>query len=625
VLALARAWRFESSPGHHILFEKSIPILVLACILAIDEASMNIFETAQRIIAHALDALIRAGKLPNTLDLSRVMVEPPKDAHMGDISTNVAMSFAKEAKMAPRALAQLIIEILQELPEASSMMASIDVAGPGFINITLTDTVLLDVVNAVQNLGTGYGLSQMGQNTPVNVEYVSANPTGPMHVGHGRGAVFGDSLSTLLARAGFSVTREYYINDAGAQVDVLAHSTFLRYREALGEEIGAIPEGLYPGDYLVPVGRELARIHGNVLIHLPQSEWLPIVRNASIEAMMHMIREDLAAIGIEHDVFFSERSLSAGETDHIAATIAYLREKGLVYEGILPPPKGQIDEEWEEREQTLFRSTPFGDDVDRALLKSDGSYTYFASDIAYHKSKYDRGFKNMIDVWGADHGGYVTRMQAAVEALSAGKANLDVKLCQMVRLMRHGEPVKMSKRAGDFVTLREVIDEVGRDAVRFMMLFRKNDAPLDFDLAKVVEQSKDNPVFYVQYAHARCCSVLRQAQEAFPHTSFQATQALKAYTDEADKGVIRLLSQYPRQIEAAASAHEPHRIAFYLYELASAFHSHWNKGKDQPELRFVHPENRALTCQRLGLIHAVRLVLASGLDLLGVSAPEEMR
>jgi arginyl-tRNA synthetase len=582
---------------------------------------MNIFEIIQNRIVAALETLMQAGKLPATLDLSRVMVEPPKEASMGDISTNAAMVFAKDAKMSPRAFAEILVEALQK----DALIAQVTLAGPGFINITLFDDTWRDVIKAIHSQGHDYGRSNGGRGEPINVEYVSANPTGPMHVGHGRGAVFGDALSTLLAFAGFNVTREYYINDAGAQVDVLARSAFLRYREALGESIGAIPEGLYPGDYLVPVGKRLAQTYGNTLINQPESEWLPVVRDVAIDAMMDMIREDLAAIGIRHEVFFSERSLSQGQTDAIEAMIADLRTQGLVYEGVLPPPKGQVDEDWEEREQTLFRASQFGDDTDRPLLKSDGSYTYFASDIAYHASKYARGFSQMIDIWGADHGGYVTRMKAAVKAVSNGKASLDVKLCQLVRLMRHGEPVKMSKRAGDFVTLREVIDEVGRDAVRFMMLFRKNDATLDFDLAKVVEQSKENPVFYVQYAHARCCSVFRQAGEAFPEVDFTKEVALNLYTHEADKGLIRLLAQYPRQIEAAASAHEPHRIAFYLYELASAFHSHWNKGKDERELRFVHGDVVALTHQRLMLARAVQCVLVSGLNLLGVSAPLEMR
>ena len=429
--------------------------------------------------------------------------------------------------------------------------------------------------------------------------------------------------------AGAKVTREYYINDAGAQVDVLARSAYLRYREALGENIGAIPEGLYPGDYLRPVGEALARAHGKSLLDRSEEEWLPIVRNEAIDAMMALIRDDLSVLNIKHDVFFSERSLSQGKTDEIGATIEELRRRGLVYEGRLQPPKGQPVEDWEDREQTLFKATEFGDDVDRPLLKSDGSYTYFAADIAYHRSKFERGFASMIDVWGADHGGYVKRMQAAVKALTAGKGDLDVKLCQLVKLLRGGEPVKMSKRAGDFVTLREVVDEVGRDAVRFMMIFRKNDAPLDFDLAKVVEQSKDNPVFYVQYAHARCASVFRQAAEAFPDVKFSpetlGAADLSLLRDEAEIDVLRRIAQFPRVVEGAADAHEPHRVAFYLYDLASAFHSLWNRGKDLPQLRFVNQTDRNFTEARLALVQALKGVLASGLSILGVTAPNEMR
>ncbi|MFL5133580.1 MAG: arginine--tRNA ligase, partial [Microvirga sp.] len=478
--------------------------------------------------------------------------------------------------------------------------------------------------------GKGFGRSGQGAGAPVNVEYVSANPTGPMHVGHCRGAVFGDALAGLLDFSGYKVAREYYINDAGAQVDVLARSAYLRYKEALGQEIGAIPEGLYPGDYLKPVGERLAKDYGPGLLDKPESEWLPLVRETSIDAMMDMIRADLAALNIHHNVFFSERSLQKGpEGDQVAKMIEELKARDLVYMGRLPPPKGQKDEDWEDREQLLFRATAYGDEVDRPLMKSDGSYTYFASDIAYHRSKYERGFLSMIDVLGADHGGYVKRMQAAVRAVSDNKAELDVKLCQLVKLLRGGEPVKMSKRSGDFVTLREVVDEVGRDATRFMMIFRKNDAPLDFDLAKVVEQSKDNPVFYVQYAHARCASVFRQAAEAFPGADFSAAQLERAdlsiLSDEAEMDIIHRIAQFPRTIEAAAEAHEPHRVAFYLYDLASTFHSLWNKGKDLPQLRFVNLTDKDSTQARLALVHALKGVLASGLAILGVTAPDEMR
>jgi arginyl-tRNA synthetase len=586
---------------------------------------MNIFGLFERRVGEALDRLAAAGRIPAGIDTSKVLVEPPRDSTHGDLATNAAMAVAKAAKANPRQLADLIAEDLRTDPR----VVGASVAGPGFINIRLAPHVLHDVVRAALADPAGYGRSGQGAGQAVNVEYVSANPTGPMHVGHGRGAVFGDALANLLAFAGYDVTREYYINDAGAQVDVLARSAFLRYREALGEAVGSIPEGLYPGDYLVPVGQALAAQHGPALRDMPEAEWLPLVRSVAIDAMMAMIRDDLASLDIRHAVFFSERSLTKGEADKIGETIAELRARGLVYEGRLPPPKGQLPEDWEDREQTLFRATEFGDDVDRPLLKSDGSYTYFAADIAYHRSKFERGFTSMIDVWGADHGGYVKRMQAAVNAVSGGTAKLDVKLCQLVKLLRGGEPVKMSKRAGDFVTLREVVDEVGRDPVRFMMLYRKNDAPLDFDLAKVLEQSKDNPVFYVQYAHARCASVFRQAGEAFagrvPGSDALAAADLSVLTDEAEIELERRIAQYPRVVEAAALAHEPHRIAFYLYELSSVFHGLWNKGKDLPQLRFVKHDDERSTVARLALLGALKAVLASGLGTLGVSAPDEMR
>jgi len=457
-------------------------------------------------------------------------------------------------------------------------------------------------------------------------------PTGPMHVGHCRGAVFGDALAGLLTFAGYDVTREYYINDAGAQVDVLARSAFLRYREALGETIGAIPDGLYPGDYLKPVGEALAREHGDSLLKQPEAAWLPAVRAKAIAMMMAMIRGDLAALNITHDVFFSERSLIEGGTDQVGATIAGLRARGDVYEGRLPPPKGAPVDDYEDREQTLFRATAFGDDVDRPLKKSDGSYTYFASDIAYHKTKFDRGFRNMVDVWGADHGGYIKRVQAAIKAVTGGKASLDVKIVQLVRLLRAGEPVKMSKRAGDFVTLREVVDEVGSDAVRFMMLFRKNDAVLDFDMARVKEQSKDNPVFYVQYGHARGHSIFRNAREAVPlpegaaaRTAYLREAKIERLTEAEELSLIRQIALYPRIVEAAALAHEPHRIAFYLYDLASEFHALWTKGRDLPHLRFIIQNDAEITNARLALVQGVVSVLASGLAVLGVDAPDEMR
>jgi arginyl-tRNA synthetase len=579
---------------------------------------------------HAVCAALAAeGGWPAGVDLSRVVVEPPRDAAHGDMATNAAMVLAKDAKAKPRDLAEQIANKLR----ADDLIASVDVAGPGFINLSLKPAAWSDALRTVLREGDSYGRSSMGAAEKVNVEYVSANPTGPMHVGHCRGAVFGDALVSLLNFAGYDVTREYYINDAGAQVDVLARSAFLRYRESLGENIGAIPEGLYPGDYLKPVGQALATEHGRALIEMPELRWLPIVREKAIAMMMEEIKGDLAALKIRHDVFFSERSLIDGGVDKVAATIDYLRAKGDVYEGRLPPPKGAPVEDYEDREQTLFRATAYGDDVDRPLKKSDGSYTYFASDIANHKNKFDRGFRNLIDVFGADHGGYIKRMQAAIKAVSAGEAALDVKVVQLVRLLRGGEPVKMSKRSGDFVTLREVVDEVGSDAVRFMMLFRKNDAVLDFDLAKVIEQSKDNAVFYVQYGHARGHSIFKNAREVFPdlpeeagaRAAFLADAAVERLTDPAELGLLRQLALYPRMIEAAAVAHEPHRIAFYLYDLASEFHALWTRGRDLPYLRFIINNDAEITKARLALVQGVVSVLASGLAVLGVHAPNEMR
>jgi len=592
------------------------------------DASKNIFATVLDRVRAANDALVASGALP-VADQSRVVVEPPRDATHGDMATNAAMVLAKDAGKKPRELAELIAEILR----ADDLIARVDVAGPGFINLTLKPAVWADALRRAIVGGADYGRG-VGGTEPVNVEYVSANPTGPMHVGHCRGAVFGDALANLLDFAGHKVTREYYTNDAGAQVDVLARSAFLRYREALGENIGAIPEGLYPGDYLKPVGQALAAEYGGRLVALPESGWLPAVRARAITMMMEEIKGDLAALSIKHDVFFSERSLIETENNRVAETIDYLRSKGDVYEGRLPPPKGGPVEDYEDREQTLFRATAFGDDVDRPLMKSDGSYTYFASDIAYHKSKFDRGFRDMIDVWGADHGGYIKRMQAAVKAVTGGNGDLDVKIVQLVRLLRAGEPVRMSKRSGDFVTLREVVEEVGKDAVRFMMLYRKNDAVLDFDMAKVKEQSRENPVFYVQYGHARAHSIFRNAAEVVPElpvdpaarAAWLAHAPFELLGDEAELALMKKIGAYPRLIESAAAAHEPHRVAFYLYELASEFHALWTKGgKDSPHLRFIIQNDPRLTVARLALVQGVVTVLASGLALLGVGAPEEMR
>jgi arginyl-tRNA synthetase len=585
---------------------------------------MNVF---QRFTEHVRTAVEQLG-LPGKPDLSRIVVEPPRDVTHGDLATNAAMALAKDAGMKPRDLAEKIAAELGKLPEVTGTA----VAGPGFINLTLDPAVWREALADIVKEGAAFGRGDVGAGRKVNVEYVSANPTGPMHVGHCRGAVFGDALANLLDAAGFNVTREYYINDAGAQVDVLARSAYLRYREALGETIGAIPEGLYPGDYLKPVGQALAAQHGDKLKAMPEAQWLPLVRAAAIEMMMAMIRDDLAALNVKHDVFVSERSLIEGG-DQVGATIQALRAQGQVYEGRLPPPKGAPVEDYEDREQTLFRSTAFGDDVDRPLKKSDGSYTYFASDIAYHKSKFDRGFHDMIDVWGADHGGYIKRMKAAVQAVSHGDAELDVKIVQLVKLMRGGVEVKMSKRSGEFVTLREVVDEVGRDAVRFMMLYRKNDAPLDFDLAKVIEQSKDNPVFYVQYGHARGQSVFRNAAEVLPdlpgegpaRTTYLLQAPLRRLDDAGELSLIRKLALYPRLLESAAVAHEPHRVAFYLYELASEFHAQWTRGTGAPHLRFIIQDDPQLTLARLTLVEGLVTVLASGLALLGVDAPNEMR
>jgi arginyl-tRNA synthetase len=593
----------------------------------------NIFAAVLDTVRAANDALIADGVLPAGIDQSRIVVEPPREAAHGDMATNAAMVLAKDAGRKPRELAEAIAEKLR----ADDLVAKAEVAGPGFINLTLEPAAWTGALRAVLGAGADYGRSDAGRGAPVNVEYVSANPTGPMHVGHCRGAVFGDALANLLAFTGFKVTREYYINDAGAQVDALARSAFLRYREALGESIGAMPEGLYPGDYLKPVGTQLAAEYGATLKDKPEAEWLPPVRARAVDMMMAEIRNDLMSLNIAQDVFFSERSLIEGPRDEVGETIAALRRAGYVYEGRLPPPKGAPVEDWEDREQTLFRATDFGDDVDRPLMKSDGSYTYFASDIAYHKSKVDRGFATMIDVWGADHGGYIKRVQAAVRAVraitNAPVVDLDVKLVQLVKLLRGGEPVKMSKRAGEFVTLREVVDEVGKDAVRFMMLYRKNDAVLDFDLAKVIEQSRDNPVFYVQYGHARGRSVFRNAREVVPDLPSDAAARACAFAraplerldDPGELALMRRLALYPRLVEAAASAHEPHRIAFYLYELASDFHAQWNRGKDASYLRFIIQNDPQMTMARLALVQGVVTVLASGLAILGVEAPEEMR
>ncbi len=590
---------------------------------------MNLFTHFRDIVIADLATL----DLPPGLDLSRVAVEPPRDPAHGDIATNAAMVLAKPAGLAPRALAERLAERLRQ----HEVVTAVEVAGPGFINIRLADAFWQARLAEILRAGPAYGDAAIGAGRTVNVEYVSANPTGPMHVGHGRGAVVGDALASLLRKAGFAVTREYYINDAGAQIEALAWSAYFRYLQALGAAIDekSFAGFQYQGDYLVPVGQALKQRYGESLAERrgdgaiegkPLDEWLPAVRDFAVAAMMELIRADLAAIGIVHDVFTSERAIVAGGA--VERALATLEAADLLYVGTLEPPKGKLPEDWEERPQTLFRSTRFGDDVDRPLRKSDGSWTYFAGDIAYHLDKYHRGFTEMIDVWGADHGGYVKRLQAAVTALSGGKATLDVRLCQLVNLFDKGVPVRMSKRAGTFVTLREVVDEVGKDVFRFVMLTRRNDQALDFDFAKVVEQSKDNPVFYVQYAHARSRSVLRHAAQALPGDNLTpeslASAALERLTDPAELALIRHLAGWPRLVESAAEAHEPHRIAFYLQELAAHFHGLWNKGRDDASLRFLLDDAPELSRARLALVQAVAIVVASGLTVFGVAPAEEM-
>jgi arginyl-tRNA synthetase len=584
---------------------------------------MNPHKYIRDEILKALDGLVAEGRLKDGLDYSRVAVEPPREAQHGDLATNAAMVLAKPAGMKPVDLALALVAKIATHPE----VIEAGVAGPGFINLRLQDGFWQARLADMLAAGPDYGASEMGAGTPVNVEYVSANPTGPLHIAHARGAVIGDALASLLAKSGHKVTREYYINDAGAQVDVLARSTYLRYREALGDDIGTIPEGLYPGDYLKDAGAALAKRDGRKWFDKSESEWLAPIRAFAIDAMMDLVREDLKTLGIEHDVFSSERRLV--EAGAVQKAVDTLKARDLIYVGVLEPPKGKTPEDWEPRPQTLFRAAQFGDDVDRPLQKSDGSWTYFANDIAYHYDKFMRGFPTMIDIWGADHGGYVKRMQAAVTAITAGKGALDVKICQLVKLLRGGQPVKMSKRAGTFVTLREVVDEVGRDVVRFIMLTRKNDAPLDFDLEKVLEQSRDNPVFYVQYAHARASSVLRHAAEEMGDIDLSPGALARApaarLTDSAELGLIKLMAGWPRLVESAAEAHEPHRVAFYLYDLAAAFHGLWNKGKDEASLRFLIPGDRDVTVARLAMVRALTFVIASGLGIFGVKPVEEMR
>ncbi len=590
----------------------------------------NIFHDMRRLILAAIGDLMAQGALPPGLDLSRIAVEPPRDPAHGDLATNAAMVLAGAARENPMALAERIGAALngRELATGDYRGSGVTTAAarPGFLNIRLAPEVWHAQLRAILVAGTHFGDSSIGGGGRVNVEFVSANPTGPMHVGHGRGAVVGDALAALLAKAGFAVEREYYVNDAGAQVDLLARSTHLRYRQALGEAIGPIPEGFYPGEYLIETGRALAARDAQKWLDRPESEWLGPVRDFAVAQMMALIREDLDALGLRHDLFVSERALvEAGAIDDC---LRALEHRGLIYTGVLEPPKGKLPDDWEPRPQTLFRATRFADDVDRPLKKSDGSWTYFAADIAYHRDKFHRGFANLIDVWGADHGGYVKRMRAAVAAVTDGAATLDVKLCQLVNLLDRGAPVRMSKRAGTFVTLREVIDEVGKDVFRFIMLTRRNDQALDFDFAKVTEQSKDNPVFYVQYAHARAASVVRHAIAEFPDADLSDAALVRApldrLADPAELALIRQLAAWPRLVESAAEAHEPHRVAFYLQEVAAQFHMLWNKGRDEATLRFILASDPALTSARLALIRGVALVIASGLAVIGVAPVEEM-
>ena len=579
---------------------------------------MNLYNYFRDVVLKELQAI----ELPPGLDMARVMVEPTRDPKHGDIATNAAMVLAKPAGKNPRQLAEALKARLVGHPD----VVNAEVAGPGFLNLTLSPGFWHLQLKELLEAGVAYGNSRAGAGRKVNVEYVSANPTGPMHIGHARGAVFGDALAALMQKTGFSVTREYYINDAGAQVDQLARSAYLRYLEAHGESI-EIPSGLYPGEYLKETGAALKARDGGKWRGQAEEDWLPPVRDFAIDHMMAMIREDLAALGVRQEVFSSERALvRAGAVERVLKT---LEDKGLIYVGTLEPPKGKAPEDWEPRPQTLFRATRFGDDVDRPLRKSDGAWTYFASDIAYHYDKLERGSTELIDVLGADHGGYVKRMSAAVKALSDGKAHLDCKICQMVNLTEGGQPVKMSKRAGTFVTLRDVVDRVGKDVVRFIMLTRKNDQAIDFDFQKVTEQSRDNPVFYVQYAHARSRSVMRLAGESIP-ANLLTPQALSQgnlgrLTDPSEIGLIRTLANWPRIVEGAAEAHEPHRLAFYLYDLAAEFHQLWNKGKDDATLRFIVAGEDETTRARLALVQAVATVIASGLAVFGVAPVEEMR
>ncbi len=583
---------------------------------------MNLFQQLQQQVRGAVTELAAEHNWPDGLPIEAITVELPRNADHGDVATNAAMVLAKPTKNNPRAIA----ELLKVKIEAFEACELVEIAGPGFINLRFAPSFWQQLLPAILSQGLEYGDSALGVGKKVNVEYVSANPTGPLHIGHARGAVVGDALASLMKKAGYAVTREYYVNDAGSQIDTLAHSAFLRYREALGEEIGAIPEGLYPGDYLVPTGKALAEQFGDKLLDEPEDKRMPKLRRIAVEKMLELIREDLALLNIEHDVFSSEKSISdAGKVEEV---LQRLEDEDLVYVGVLEAPKGKEPDDWEPRPQTLFKSTKFGDDVDRALKKSDGSWTYFAPDIAYHYDKIQRGHDILIDIFGADHGGYVKRISASVDALSGGRSTISVKLCQMVKFIKDGAPVKMSKRSGSFITVRDVVEEVGSDALRFIMLTRKNDAMLDFDMDKAVEQSRENPVFYVQYAHARCKSVLRMAAEQNPAADALAhkvnDELLTNLTDKAELALVKKMAYWPVLVEQAAQASEPHRVAFYLQELAAEFHGFWNLGNENENLRFLVSDEK-VSAARLCMVEAVANVLASGLNLLGVEAKEEMR
>lgn len=586
-------------------------------------SSMNFYSNFKKDLSRAIHDYVDNDIQNNEeLKLDSISVDPPREETHGDISTNAAMVLTKQLRQNPRILAQAISDQLDQHPDIEKK----EIAGPGFINIWMKKQFWhgqLKQILAAENI---YGQSSIGESKPVNIEYVSANPTGHLHIGHVRGAIFGDALAKLLSWAGFDVTKEYYINDAGNQVQILARSTYLRYCEAAGKDIGEIPEGYYPGEYLIPIGQSLFSKYKEKWLNKPEEEWLELFQKEAIEAMMTLIKLDMKSLGIEHDVFTSEKKIISSHS--LESMIDDLKNKDLIYEGVLPKPKSAKVEEWESRPQTLFRSSQYGDDTDRALKKADGSWTYFATDMAYHYDKFQRGFKDMINVWGADHGGYVKRLNSAIHAMCGESAELDVKLCQMVRVVENGEVLRMSKRAGSFVTLKDLLSFVDKDSIRFMMLMRKNDQHLDFDLGKVKEQSKDNPIFYVQYAHARCCSVFRYAQEDVPEISLEMKSLKEAdlsyLVDETEINLIKKMSTWPRILESAALAHEPHRIAFYLYELASVFHSLWNKGKGDTKLRFLYPQDKALTTARLALLMGLKNVLVCGLSVLSVEPLESM-